>query len=111
MEDKIIDLEVALERLGGDKEFLLELFDELNDQMDPTISDLKTAIETADYDQLRSVAHGMKGASSNLGADKISSYFKELEEMGRNKSADGAKEIIGKIKQAHIEILDILKTI
>ena len=111
MEEKIIDLEVALERLGGDKEFLLELFDELNDQMGPTINDIESAIDSADYDQLRSVAHGMKGASSNLGADRISVYFKQLEQMGVNKTADGAKEIIGKIKQAHTELLDIVKTI
>ena len=53
----------------------------------------------------------MKGASSNLGADKISVYFKQLEQMGLDKSVDGAKEILVKIKQAHTELLDVLKTI
>lgn len=111
MNERIIDLEVALERLGGDREFLLELFDELNDQMGPTLNNIESALESADYDQLRHVAHGMKGASSNLGADKISVYFKQLEQMGLDKSVDGAKEILVKIKQAHTELLDVLKTI
>ncbi|HER24790.1 MAG TPA: Hpt domain-containing protein [Candidatus Atribacteria bacterium] len=80
-------------------------------EMGPTLNNIESALESADYDQLRHVAHGMKGASSNLGADKISVYFKQLEQMGLDKSVDGAKEILVKIKQAHTELLDVLKTI
>lgn len=111
MEEKLIDLEIALDRLDGDKEFLLELYDELNGQMDSTLEQIEIAIGSSDFTQLRSVAHGMKGASSNLGADRLTVYFRQLEQLGNNQNLAGAEEIINKIKHTHIEMLDYLKTI
>ena len=111
MEEKLIDIEVALDRLGGDKEFLLELLDEMNNQMEPTLNTIEAAIASSDYEQLKSVAHGMKGASSNLGADRISVYFKKLEQMGVKKTMVGAEKIVEKIKQTHTDMLEFLKTI
>lgn len=111
MEEKLIDLDVALDRLGGDKEFLLELLDEMNDQMESTLTGIDGAIASSDFEQLRSLAHGMKGASSNLGADRISAQFKQLEQLGINKTMDGAKELVEKIKLTHLELLDYLKTV
>jgi HPt (histidine-containing phosphotransfer) domain-containing protein len=111
MEEKLIDLEIALDRLGGDKEFLLELYNELNEQLNPTLEQILSAVESLDYAQLRSIAHGMKGASSNLGADRLSNYFKQLEKLGSNQNVEGADEIVKKIKLTHAEMLDFLKTI
>ena len=45
MVKKVIDWETAIERLGGDKEFLIELLNELVEQIDQSLPDLKTAIE------------------------------------------------------------------
>lgn len=111
MEEKLFDFEVALDRLGGDREFLFELLDEMNNLMDPTLEKLQTAVKNSDYEQLRSVAHGMKGASSNLAVDRMSEYFKKLEDLGVSQSVNGAEDIIIKIKKSHEELLDYLKTI
>ena len=111
MEYKLMDLDVALDRLGGDKEFLLELLEEMNNQMDSTLSGIEEAIETSDFEQMRSLAHGMKGASSNLGADRIANFFRKLEQLGAEQTIDGAKELIEKIKLTHSELIEYLKTI
>ena len=111
MEEKLIDFEIALDRLGGDKEFLLELYEELNEQLNPTLEQIRSAVESHDYAQLRSIAHGMKGASSNLGADRLSNYFRQLEKLGNDQKVEGADEIVNKIKLTHSEMLDYLKTI
>ena len=111
MEEKLIDFEIALDRLGGDKDFLLELYDELNEQMNLTLEQIQSAVESSDFTQLRSVAHGMKGASSNLGADRLSAYFRQLEKLGSDQSVSGATEIVDKIKLTHTEMLNYLKTI
>ena len=111
MEEKLIDFEIALDRLGGDKDFLLELYDELNEQMNPTLEQIQSAVESSDFTQLISVAHGMKGASSNLGADRLSTYFRQLEQLGSDQSVSGATEIVDKIKLTHAEMLNYLKTI
>lgn len=90
MEKKVIDWDTAIERLGGDKEFLIELLNELVEQIDQSMPDLKTAIEQQNYSDVRSIAHGLKGAAANLGADQVSAKFYELEMMGKNENLDGA---------------------
>ncbi len=90
MEKKVIDWETAIERLGGDKDFLIELLNELIEQMDQSLPELKQAIEQNDYDNVRSIAHGLKGAAANLGADQIANAFYEMETMGKNQDLNTA---------------------
>ncbi|MHB2156434.1 Hpt domain-containing protein [Calditrichota bacterium GD2] len=104
MEKKIIDWETAIERLGGDKEFLVELLNELVDQIEQSLPELKTAIEQNAFEEVRSVAHGLKGAAANLGADKISAKFYELEVMGKEEKLDGALGVYNEIVQMYEEL-------
>jgi len=95
---KLIDFEVALNRLGNDEEFLLEMLDELMTQFDESIPDLHNAITNSDFANVRMLAHGMKGASSSLGADRIADYFQLLEKKGSDQNLDGADELMERIK-------------
>lgn len=104
MVKKVIDWETAIERLGGDKEFLIELLNELVEQIDQSLPDLKTAIEQKNYSDVRSIAHGLKGAAANLGADKISAKFYELETMGKEKKLDGALDKFNEVLQMNEEL-------
>jgi HPt (histidine-containing phosphotransfer) domain-containing protein len=110
METKLIDLDVAVERLGGDREFLFELLNEMVGQLDETIENLETAISASEYTDVRSIAHGMKGAASNLGADRITDYFKELEDKGASENLDGAEVLIEKIRTTHKDMVEFLNT-
>jgi len=44
MSEKLLDYREALERLGGDEEFLKELLDELISQIDENIESLKETV-------------------------------------------------------------------
>ncbi len=111
MEKKVIDLETALERLGGDKEFLIELLGELIKQIEISLPDLKKAIETANYDEVRSIAHGLKGAAANLGADKISEQFLQLENMGKEHQLQNALPALQQVEQMYEELKEHIKTL
>ncbi len=104
MENKIIDWETAIERLGGDRDFLIELLNELVEQIDQTMPELKQAIENANYSEVRSLAHGLKGAAANLGADKISAKFYEMELMGKEERLENALASFEDILQMNDEL-------
>ena len=104
MELKLIDFEVALERLGDDEEFLMEMLDELILQLGETIQNLEEAIHKSDFQNVRSLAHGMKGATSNLGADRIADYLLEMEKKGADQALDGSEELLEKIKTTFEEM-------
>ncbi|NOX87617.1 MAG: Hpt domain-containing protein [Calditrichaeota bacterium] len=111
MGNKVIDLETALDRLGGDKEFLLELLGELVQQIDQSLPDLKNAVDSANYDELRSIAHGLKGAAANLGADKIAEQFLQLEMMGKEHRLNGAIEGVENARELNEELKNYITTL
>ena len=93
------------------KEFLIELLEELVQQIDQSLPDLKAAIESQNYEEVRSLAHGMKGAAANLGADKATEVFYQLEMMGKNHNLDGAMEALALSEKLNAELKKHLETL
>ena len=50
---------------------------------DKRLIDLNAAISNANAKDIRDLAHGFKGSSSNLGAEKLSDISHVIESMGR----------------------------
>ena len=108
MAEKLIDFEEALERLGGDEDFLNELLHELLEQLDQNFEEIRRAINSKNYEDLKSLSHSLKGASANLNVKRMASRFLILEDLGASKSVDGATEVLNLIAQDRIELQDIL---
>jgi HPt (histidine-containing phosphotransfer) domain-containing protein len=111
MSDKIIDVEVALQRLGDDKEFLLELLGEFVDQIEETLPELNKALLDREYEQLNAMGHGLKGAAANLNAEAFYTLFKEVEFLGKNQRVGNANEILGKINKSLVDLKEMIPTI
>ncbi len=111
MQEKLLDFEMAMERLGGDKEFLVELLGELIQQVDESLPEIKQAVQTKKFAELRSLAHGLKGASANLNADRMAAALKRLEDMGQDGSVDGAEEYIELVEVANNQLREYLQNI
>ena len=94
MSENLIDYQEALERLGGDEEFLKELLHELVDQFDQNFDEIKHAISSKNYDELRSLSHSLKGASANLNVTRMASHFLKLEDLGDSQKIDGAEKLL-----------------
>lgn len=97
MSVKLLDYTAALERLGGDEEFLLELLHELISLIDGNIDSIRAAVKNSDYISLKSIAHNIKGASANLNVSGMAHYFARLEEMAANEKLLNADEFISLI--------------
>ncbi|MGB3092405.1 MAG: Hpt domain-containing protein, partial [Candidatus Zixiibacteriota bacterium] len=93
-----IDLEAALDRFDGDKEFLTNMLQEFLDSASGQLETLKKAVEREDAELIEREAHSIKGAAGNLGATGIADVSLKLELLGRKANLSGASEVIAKLK-------------
>jgi len=57
------------------------------------IRKIETAINNEDAENLRVAAHSLKSASASIGADNLSSLFKELEQCGSSAAFSQARAL------------------
>ncbi len=63
------------------------------------IPQLHDAVRERNSEQLRQVAHALKGACANIGAARLTRLTLELENMGNSNTVDGAASLITVIEQ------------
>lgn len=64
---------------------------------------LQDAIHEKDTNTLFRAAHNLKSNSATLGAEKLSELAKQLEQLGRSGSCEGAEALVADIEQAYGE--------
>ena len=79
-----IDLASALERTGGEMDFLEELVDMFIGDFEKKHEALKDAVKHKNAAQVQELAHSLKGSSANLGLTPLQETFFQLETAGRN---------------------------
>ncbi len=67
---------------------------------DQRLDKLQAAVQASDAQMLRKVAHAMKSASANVGADRLAAQFKELEAL-----AQTAKAVPGDMLPEGVQVL------
>lgn len=103
-----------------DTDSLAELKDIMEDEFDilidtfvadseAKIASLEEIIAEADAEELRKVAHSLKGSSSNVCAAQFSELARQLEHMGKEGSTNGAAEIFASLKQEFSAVVDTLR--
>jgi two-component system, sensor histidine kinase and response regulator len=80
---QIMDVAQALERLDGDRELLEELAHLFAEEWPKTAVEIESALMARDAASLDRCAHGLKGASANVGAKRLSDAAHELEKIAR----------------------------
>ena len=96
---------IDLETLNELKEIMEDEFDELvtvfiNDGI-KQIENLKQAIEASEAENVRRIAHTLKGSSSNLGISGLSELSQTLEYKAADNQLDGADELLQNIIQEY----------
>ena len=87
---------VELYELGGDEdgaEFVLDIINTYIEDSEKRFAQLKAAIGAKDVTGIIKSAHALKSASMTVGAEKLSSFFKKMEESGRNNDIVGIDEL------------------
>ncbi len=94
-----INVESALERCAGDREFLNEMLVEFLDIASQQLQQIADIIEEGNAEELAKKAHSLKGASANLGAEQVSAIALELEKAGKEGQLEGAKQLWEQLKE------------
>jgi len=88
----VIELDAALERLGGDRELYGELVDVFRKECPAVIEEMRRAIASGDAKTLGRGAHTLRGAASNLGAACVSEAAAETERRANSEGIGSATE-------------------
>jgi len=90
------------------KELMEEDFPELVhtflDDTENGLHAIESAINNIDAKVLREESHGLKGSSSNLGADKLSEISYELEKAGCTENFEQTKLLFEQLKSEHLKV-------
>lgn len=76
----VLDYDSLLERIGGDRQRLIQLYEFSVNEIMSWSDKLKKAREAGGSEDLRKCVHGMKGASSTIGAERCRRIFLQMEE-------------------------------
>jgi len=104
-----IDYPSALERTGGDREFLDELLGLYIEDFEDKYPQLKNAVEARDVDLIRELAHGLKGSSANLSLLALQDIFFRLEMAGRENNPEAAEKILPHLQEEYDRLRTFLK--
>ncbi len=106
--NKIIDKDSALERLGGDEELFLEILEIFAEDAPKQMETLKEAIASNDTDLTERQAHSLKSASANIGAYQMKEQAFKLEQTARDKEMANAGSLCETLEQELDEVLKLL---
>jgi len=109
--EALIDYEGALDRLGGDEEFLHELLQELCKQIDESSEEITKLLEQNDFHGINRVGHGLKGASSNLDVTSVAVLSKNLEEAAAEEDKETILKLSAEISGLKVKLQDYLQNL
>jgi len=104
MSEQVVDVEEALERVQDDRELLIELFDIFQEDYAKKRKEIDDVLSKGDFDQLKNIAHSIKGASSNISAKNIYVSLLELESIAADGEVERINELMKLIDVKHDEL-------
>jgi HPt (histidine-containing phosphotransfer) domain-containing protein len=72
------------------------------------LSTLRRAIDGMDTGNVRRIAHTLKSASANVGAEALAALCKEMEHLGRADTTEGADSLLNNMEQEFQAVRDSL---
>ncbi|HJT18931.1 MAG TPA: response regulator [Nitrospira sp.] len=94
------DPRAVLENIGGDEEFLRQLFKMFLARSSHMVEDIVSAVEQGDAHRLEQSAHLLKGTAANLCARALALLASQLEAMGRGRRLEEARPLIPGLRKA-----------
>jgi len=88
---ELLDEELLMSRVDGDKELLKDLVDLFLDEYPRVLEGIRVALGKGDVKAVERAAHGLKGSTSNLAAMRASDAAFQLEQLARAGTLRGAE--------------------
>ena len=93
MNKDIIDMDDVMERVQDDRELLMELLDIFQNDYIIKRKLFGEYLAAQDAEQLRDVAHSLKGASGNISATQMFATCMKIEKMADDNILEGLGEL------------------
>lgn len=97
-----------LQQPGG-PDFVTELIDLFLDDTTSQLKGLRAAVSNKDWDEIRRVAHLLKGSSGNIGAGRMAKLYEELEEQ-RHFDTEDTPNLLARIEIEFELVREALET-
>jgi PAS domain S-box-containing protein len=88
------DLEAALFRFSGDRDFMKEMCQEFKDHLPDRVEELNIALRAGDIKSIGRLAHNLKGVCLNFNAQPLADAASKLEQCGREENLAQASALI-----------------
>lgn len=105
--DEIIN--EMMSELAFEKTEAIQFFADYLGFLPNAVLELETALIKSDFEELKKLAHKLKGSSSNLRIEKLAQYSINLEDAAKAGNINNCKTTINEIK-AHMEYLNAIFT-
>ncbi len=107
----LLDVKGALERLEGDRELFEELARLFADECPKGISEIRSALDSADFVRLGRLAHTLKGSSASMGAESVRQLALELEMCSRARDLPETTKLVEELQNEMDRLAPELKAI
>jgi len=96
----VFDKQALLRRLCNDEKLLIELLSIFTKTVPGKIYDLKTAWESEDFEDIKRIAHSIKGSASTIGALVMQDISLKVEESAKTLDAEKSIHLINELNTA-----------
>lgn len=103
-----MDVPSALERIGGDEDFLRELLDLFLTDFSEKFIQLQRAVADGNFSLIREVGHSLKGASGNLSLLQLQKISQSLERAGKENNLEEAEKRLPELPASIQSLKDFL---
>lgn len=104
MSEEIIDLKEFLERVQDDRDLLIELLDIYEQDFAEKRKIIEGAVQKRDFEQIKTVAHSLKGSSGNISAKPIHASFLKIEQLAKTSEINGIPETLKQIDELFVAL-------
>lgn len=106
----VLDWPEAMNQVGGDKEFLAEVLQDLTEEAKTAEEDIKKAIDAEDFESIMKAAHRIKGSATYLGCAALRNSSFAIQQLGHDGGTAGSNKeaLLESIKKEYKHFLAAL---
>lgn len=108
LEYSVIDRAEVLARVNNDESFLCELLDDFAEDVQAKLLEMKMCVAEGNLDDIRIIAHTLKGTTAYLAANFMREAVCKLEDAIKRKDLKMANIYIRVVEEEHKKLLQYL---
>ena len=104
MDKSILDIKDVLERVQDDWELLMELLDIFSEDYTEKREVLNELIQEKNFEEVRNIAHSIKGAAGNISAKSIHATCEKIEKLAEGDDLTTVKGLLPQLDKQFVDL-------